>query len=49
MVREIYLRVARTDERLAVVDCNDNNASMLPPEKIFTLITNLIIKKELLP
>ena len=49
MVREIYLRVAKTDERLAVVDCNDSKGLMLPPEKIFTLISDLIIKKELLP
>jgi dTMP kinase len=48
-VREIYLKVARTDERLAVVDCGDINGSMLPPDKIFTLITDLIIKKDLLP
>ncbi len=49
MVREVYLRVAQMDERLAVVDCNDKNGAMLAPEKIFTLITELITKKELLP
>lgn len=46
-VREIYLKVALSDDRLVVVDCSDKNGKMLPPEKIFDLITDLITGKNL--
>lgn len=47
-VRDIYLRVARKDDRLAVLDCSNNESSMLPPEKIFELITGLLKKNNLI-
>lgn len=47
-VRDIYLRVARKDEKLAILECGDNESSMLPPEKIFELITGLLKKKKLI-
>ena len=31
-VREMYLRVARSDERLVIVDCGDKNKAILSPE-----------------
>lgn len=46
-VRDIYIRLSITDDRLVVVDCGDNKGSMLPPGKIFSLITELIIRKKL--
>ena len=46
-VRDIYIRLSITDNRLVVVDCGDNKGSMLPPVKIFNLITELIIRKKL--
>lgn len=46
-VRDIYIRLSITDDRLVVVDCGDNKGSMLPPGKIFNLITELIIRKKL--
>ena len=47
-VRDIYLRVAKTDDRLAVVDCSDSSGSMLPPEKIFDLIVKVFNERKLL-
>lgn len=46
-VREIYLKVALSDDKLVVVDCSDKNGKMLSPEKIFDLITELITEKKL--
>lgn len=46
-VRDIYIRLSLTDDRLVVVDCGDDKGSMLPPGKIFNLITKLIIGKKL--
>jgi dTMP kinase len=45
-VREIYLKVARTDDRLAVIDCG-NNGDMLPPLEIFDKITGLLESRNL--
>jgi len=42
MVREIYLRVSRTDDRLAVVNCSASEETMLPPVEIFELITAIL-------
>lgn len=47
-VREMYLRVAQSDERLCVVDCSDKKGSMLPPEKIFELIIRIMEERKLL-
>ena len=41
-VRDIYLRVAQNDSRLAMIDCSDINGSMLPPPEIFKLIINIL-------
>lgn len=40
-VREMYLRVAASDNRLCVIDCSDSKGNMLPAE----LISELIIKE----
>ncbi|MBK8883005.1 MAG: dTMP kinase [Bacteroidales bacterium] len=37
-VRDIYLRVSLTDNRLAVVNCSGSGETMLPPHEIFELI-----------
>ena len=47
-VRDIYLRVARADERLAVVDCSNEKGEMLSPEDIFLLIKNLLLTRNLI-
>ncbi|MBK9389950.1 MAG: dTMP kinase [Bacteroidetes bacterium] len=45
-VREIYLKVARTDDHLAVIDCG-NQGEMLPPKEIFNKITGLLELRKL--
>jgi len=40
-VRDLYRKVALTDERLAVIDCSSSNGSMLTPQEIFNLIIKL--------
>ena len=47
-VREIYLRVSHTDERLCMVKCSDEKGEMLLPEKIFNLIIEIISARNLL-
>ncbi|MCU0460858.1 MAG: dTMP kinase [Bacteroidales bacterium] len=47
-VREIYLRVAESNDRLCIVNCSDEKGEMLPQEKIFELIIQLLSKKRLL-
>ncbi len=34
-VRDMYLRVAETDDRLFIVNCSDEKGQILPQEKIF--------------
>ncbi|MBN1109085.1 MAG: dTMP kinase [Bacteroidales bacterium] len=46
-VRDMYLRVAETDERLQVINCSDRKESILPKEKISALIINLIKERDL--
>jgi dTMP kinase len=41
-VREMYLRVSQNDERLAVVNCNNETGEMLPPKTIFEKILKTI-------
>jgi dTMP kinase len=41
-VRDIYLRVAQRDERLAVVNCSSDNNTMLTPDEIFELLTKIL-------
>jgi dTMP kinase len=47
-VREMYLSVAATDTRLAVVNCSDNDGVMLPQNEIFKKIIDLMLKRNLL-
>jgi dTMP kinase len=41
-VRDLYLRVAQKDDRLALVNCSSNNGTMLSPAEIFNLIVKII-------
>jgi len=47
-VRNIYLRVAEKDKRLAVVDCSSAKGQMLTPDEIFNLIIKLFINRKLI-
>lgn len=47
-VREMYIKVAEADTRLCIVNCSDKNGNMLPKEKIFSLIIQIITEKKLL-
>ena len=47
-VRQVYLRVAEKDKRLAVINCTSAHGDMLPPDKIFCLITDLCKAKNLI-
>jgi dTMP kinase len=48
MVRDIYLRVSRTDNTLAVVDCSTSNGNMLPSSEIFALIAKVLHERTLI-
>ena len=45
-VRDIYLRVSSTDNRLAVINCSSSNYTMLPPDEIFELIVTILKNKK---
>ena len=47
-VREIYLKVSQTDERLCMVNCSDEKGEMLQPGKIFNMIIEIISARNLL-
>ncbi len=47
-VRDIYFSVARTDDRLALVDCSNSKSSMLKPGDIFSNILNLLADRNLI-
>lgn len=47
-VRDVYLKVARSDEHLMVVDCRDNNGMMQSPQMISTLILRIISERNLI-
>jgi dTMP kinase len=47
-VREVYLNVASTDDRLAVINCSGANEEMLPPEEIFNKILFIMKNKSLI-
>ncbi|MBW6500113.1 MAG: dTMP kinase [Bacteroidales bacterium] len=47
-VREVYLNAARTDSRLAVVDCSDSDGRIMPAGEIFRKITGIIYKHKLI-
>jgi len=47
-VSDIYLRVALSDERLAVVNCSNENGDMLSPDEIFLLIKKSLTSRNLI-
>jgi dTMP kinase len=47
-VRDIYLRVSQSDDRLAVVNCSSKDGVMLNPSEIFDLIIKIFKEKKLL-
>jgi dTMP kinase len=47
-VRDIYLRVSESDERLEVIDCSDISGTILPPSVIFDLIIKVLNKRQLI-
>jgi dTMP kinase len=47
-VRDIYLKVAKTDKRLAVINCSSSNETMLSPDEIFDRIKRIITIKKLI-
>lgn len=47
-VREIYLKIAKTDERMEIVDCTGHDGHILPPEKISEMILNMITCRKLI-
>jgi len=47
-VREVYLKVARTDKCLAVVNCSDMNSAMMPAGDIFRLIIKIMTERKLI-
>ena len=46
-VREVYLKVSQTDEKLAVVNCNNEREEMATPENIFEKILETIESKKI--
>jgi dTMP kinase len=46
-VRDIYMKVAKSDNRLAVVDCCSTSGSMLPPDEIFRMIVKIFTDRKL--
>ena len=47
-VREMYLKVAESDQRLCVINCSNSEGNMLAPEKISDLIISEISKRKLI-
>jgi dTMP kinase len=47
-VRDIYMKVARSDKRLALVDCSKGTGEILPPEKIFEIILKIFTDRKLI-
>jgi dTMP kinase len=47
-VRDMYIRIAESDERLCVVDCSDRKKNMLPPGAVFNLIINKMSERNLI-
>jgi dTMP kinase len=47
-VRDMYLKVTRTDDRLVVVNCRDRNGLMQTPEEISSLILKIISERRLI-
>jgi len=47
-VRDIYLKVARSDNRLAIVNCRDSGGLMRSPQAISSLILQIITERGLI-
>ncbi|HSO77269.1 MAG TPA: dTMP kinase [Bacteroidales bacterium] len=47
-VRNTYLAVARNDDSLQVINCQDENSSILRPDEIFSLILSRLSEKKIL-
>ncbi len=47
-VRNIYLKVSKTDDRLAVIDCSNHGGEMLGASDIFGLIINVFKERKLI-
>ncbi|HUX96301.1 MAG TPA: dTMP kinase [Bacteroidales bacterium] len=47
-VRDIYLSIAQSDDRLAVINCSNDKGEMLPPVEIFKKITGLLESNNLI-
>jgi dTMP kinase len=47
-VRELYLKVSGSDDRLEAVNCSTPEESMLPPDKIFERIVAILEKRKFL-
>jgi dTMP kinase len=47
-VRDLYLRVSKSDDKLAVIDCNTLTGDMRKPDEIFELIRIIIDQKKLI-
>jgi dTMP kinase len=47
-VRDIYLRVAESDNLLTVINCYDNIGTVLTPSEIYDLILNAINERKLI-
>jgi dTMP kinase len=47
-VRDIYLSVAASDEKLQVISCHDEDGVMPPPEEIFRMILEKLKSREIL-
>ncbi len=47
-VREMYLKVSKTDDHLCVINCSDPQGEMLPVRSIFELIISIITEKRLI-
>jgi dTMP kinase len=45
-VREIYIRVSKSEKSLALINCCNADNSMLPPEKIFRLIIDILKERK---
>jgi dTMP kinase len=41
-VRDIYIRVSQSDNKLAVVNCNSSEGTMQPPDEIFKILTGIL-------
>ena len=47
-VRDIYVKVAGKDDRLRVVNCSDDRGEMLPAQRIFELIIEILTERNLI-